>query len=118
MRRILNFFIMGLILWVATNFFPTHVQIKNFGVLALAVILFWVIEIAITILCLFIMAFGAAFERAFWIILSAIILIACEFIAIYILDANLDGFTVIGFWPKAIIALTYSLLHIKAPSED
>lgn len=118
MRRILNFFIMGLILWVATKFFPTHVQIKNFGVLALAVILFWLIEVAITVFCLLIMAFGAAFERVSWIILSVIIAIACEFITICILDAKLDGFTVIGFWPKAIIALTYSLLYIKAPSKD
>lgn len=45
MRRILNLFITGLILWMASKMAPEQVQIKDFGTLALATVSLWLVTI-------------------------------------------------------------------------
>ena len=43
MRRILNFFVTMLILFLASRWFPAHVQIDGFGALALTTLLLWLV---------------------------------------------------------------------------
>lgn len=47
MRRILNLFITGFILWMASKMAPEQVQIKDFGTLALATVSLWLVTIMI-----------------------------------------------------------------------
>ena len=52
MRRILNLFITGLILWMASKMAPEQVQIKDFGTLALATVSLWLVTIMIYVISL------------------------------------------------------------------
>ena len=74
MRRILNLFITGLILWVASKIAPEQVQIKDFGTLALATVSLWLVTIMIYVISLLFMAGGLIFESCSWAILGLFIM--------------------------------------------
>ena len=97
MRRILNFIITGVILWIAAKFFPPYVQIDSFGTLILATFLLWIIELVIAAICLLLGAAGAALESIFLIIACIAIILFADVIAFSVLSAKLAGFMVNGF---------------------
>ena len=105
MRRILNFFITGLILFVANQLFPNVVQIDSLGTLILAAVLFWLIGIAVVIVCAVIMFVGLFFDNPLWVIVGFVAIFFIHVIALSILSATLSGFAVIGFWPKVLLSL-------------
>ncbi|MBQ1373730.1 phage holin family protein [Candidatus Saccharibacteria bacterium] len=116
MRRIVNLFITGLILWIASKIAPEQVQIKDFGTLALATILLWITTIAIYGISLLFMSSGLIFESCSWIILGFFIMAAAKIIALYAISNWISGFNVIGFWPKFWIALACSMFTLSGPS--
>ncbi len=115
MRRILNFFITGLILFVANQLFPNVVRIDSLGTLILAAILFWLIGIAVVIVCAAIMFVGLFFDNPLWVIVGFVAIFFIHVIALSILSAALGGFAVIGFWPKVLLSLAYSMLALDNP---
>ena len=115
MRRILNFFITGLILFVANQLFPNVVQIDSLGTLILAAVLFWLIGIAVVIVCAVIMIVGLFFDNPLWVIVGFVAIFFIHVIALSILSATLSGFAVIGFWPKVLLSLAYSMLALDNP---
>lgn len=118
MRRILNFFITGLILFVANQLFPDVIQIDSLGTLILAAILFWLIGIAVVIVCAAIMFVGLFFDNPLWVIVGFVAIFFIHVIALSILSATLGGFAVIGFWPKVLLSLAYSMLALGSPSTN
>ena len=61
---------------------------------------------------------GAVFENAIWTIIGLILLLFSEVIAMTILSDSLDGFMIVGFWPKVLLSICFFLFHLKAPSDD
>lgn len=112
MRRILNFIITGFILWIAAKFFPPYVQIDNFGVLALATLLIWVVEVIIAVICVLLLAAGAAIENIPIIIIAFAVLVFTDVITFSILSTHLDGFLVNGFWTKVVLSICCNALTI------
>ena len=117
MRRILNLFITGLILWVASKIAPEQVQIKDFGTLVLATILLWLTTIAIYGISLLLMSGGLIFESCSWIILGFFIMAAAKILALYAIDSWIPGLSIVGFWPKFWIAIACSLFTLSGPSD-
>lgn len=117
MRRILNLFITGLILWVASKIAPEQVQIKDFGTLALATVLLWLVTIIIYVISLLFMAGGLIFESCSWTILGLFIMAAAKILALYAIDSWIPGLSIVGFWPKFWIAITCSLFTLSGPSD-
>ena len=118
MRTILNFIICGFILWIAAHFFPATVQIDSMGTLALATILIWVVGIVVGLLCLLMFGVGALFENIPWVIAGIILALFSDVIALTILSNNLSGFMVVGFWPKVLLSVCFTLFSLRSPSSD
>ena len=116
MRRILNLFITGLILWVASKIAPEQVQIKDFGTLALATVSLWLVTIMIYVISLLFMAGGLIFESCSWTILGLFIMAATKILALYAIDSWIPGLSIAGFWPKFWIAIACSLFTLSGPS--
>ena len=109
MRRILNFLITVLILFLASHFFPAHVHADSFGWLLLAAVLIWVVSTCIALMFFLMLAAGAALESVAWI---------SEIIAILLLSKWLSGFWVSGFWVAALLSICITILSIGKKSED
>ena len=118
MRTLLNLVIGGLVLWAASRLFPATVQIDGTRTLILATVLIWVVSLDIGLLCLLIMRIGAVFENWLWVIIGIILVLFSEVIAMTILSNHLNGFMVVGFWPKVLLSICFSLFRLKAPSSD
>lgn len=118
MRRLLNLIISGFVLWISTLIFPEQVQIENFGTLAIATILLWLINFAIAALGMLITAGGLIFESCSWSILGFVIIIFSKVLSLWALDAWLPGFTIHGFWLKLLIAFACSFFAIGEPSSQ
>ena len=118
MRTILNLVIGGLVLWAASRLFPATVQINGTGTLILATVLIWVVSFAVALICILIAGIGAVFENWIWIIIGIILVFFSDIIAMTILSKNLDGFMVVGFWPKVLLSICFALFHLRAPSSD
>ena len=119
MKNIINLFLGGLVLWVAWQFFPAVVQIDSFGKLVLATLLLWVITLVIDLVCVLLMGAGVigmvagGFPGVAIILVAIVLSLFAEIIAMTILSNNLDGFTIIGFWPKLLLAICFSVFHIE-----
>ena len=118
MRTLLNLAITGVILWIASSLFPATVQIDSIKTLALATFLIWIISSMIAFLCAFMAVIGMAFEKWVWVILSVIFIFFSEVIAMTILSNDLGGFMIVGFWPKVLLSICFSIMHLSAPSDD
>ena len=118
MRTLLNLVIGGLVLWAASRLFPATVQIDGTGTLILATVLIWVVSFVIGLLCLLIMGIGAVLENWLWVIIGIILVLFSEVIAMTILSNHLNGFMIVGSWPKVLLSICFSLFHLKAPSSD
>ena len=116
MRRILNLFITGLILWMASKMAPEQVQIKDFGTLALATVLLWLVTIIIYVISLLFMTGGLIFESCSWTILGLFIMAAAKILALYAIDSWVPDLSIVGFWPKFWIAIACSLFTLSGPS--
>ena len=118
MRRILNFLITVLILFLASHFFPAHVHADSFGWLLLAAVLIWVVSTCIALMFFLMLAAGAALESVAWMILPLIGIFFSEIIAILLLSKWLSGFWVSGFWVAALLSICITILSIGKKSED
>lgn len=116
MRRIVNLFITGFILWAASKIAPDQIHIKDFGTLVLATILLWLTTIAIYGISLLLMSGGLIFESCSWIILGFFIMAAAKILALYAISKWIPGFSIVGFWPKFWIAFACSVFTLSSPS--
>ena len=114
---LINLVITGAILWAAAKWFPGCVQIKDFGTLVVATLLIWLATVVIILLCPIILLAGAATDNDIVLVVAfiaiCILFLFSQVIAITILSNMLDGFTVVGFWPKILISIVDSLLCVK-----
>ena len=118
MKQIANFFITGMILWIAARFFPEYVRIDGIGTLILAAILLFVAETVVA-LALFLFFITAALSQnwAAIVVIFAMVFFA-EILAITLLSAWLPGLTIIGFWPKFLLAFAFSAFRISSSRND
>lgn len=112
MKSLLNFVLVGFILYVASCLFPETVQIDGFWTLVLATVLFEVVSLFIGVICIVAVAIGATFKNALWIIIGIIVLLFSEVITMYALSNFLDGFTIDGFWPKVLLSVCFVSLGL------
>lgn len=118
MITLLNFVIDGFVLWAASKLFPQVVQIDGFGTLALATFLLTAIAVVVRLLCVFVEVIGAACDNVIWLIIGFVALLFSGVIAMTILSDNLEGFNIVGFWPKVLLSLVMYLLELRSPNSD
>lgn len=118
MRQVLNFFIVGLVLWAASQVFPDIVQIDGVWALVIAVILMWLIEFVIAVLSTIIIELSACADNIVGMIIGLIILLFANVIGLSILSSILDGFMVVGFWPKVLLAIAFLFLRVGSSSSS
>ena len=114
--NISNFIVTGLILWAMTRIFPEQVKIDGFWHIVLSVIVLWIIEIAVQLFGAILTISGIASASCLVAILGVFSMMLAKFIALYIMDAALTGFTMRGFWLKLITACACSILCISYKS--
>lgn len=117
MRTLLNIVIRGFILWVASLLFPETFQINDMRTLVLATVLLWVVSLIIELLCALAMGAGIALDNVIIVICGLTLLLFSEVITMTILSNNLDGFMIVGFWPKVLLSICYSMLFLGTPSD-
>jgi len=111
MRTLLNLFANAIVLFLASLLFPSVVVICSLRALILAAALIWVISIVVVLSSLLITGLGIIYPDPFWIIIGIIAVFFAEVIALSILSNTLDGFAVIGFWPKVLLAICLTACH-------
>ena len=117
MRRILNFLITALVLFLAGKFFPANVWTESFGWLMLTTLLIWVVSSAIALLFVIVTVAGIYYESAAWVIVSIIGILFSTTITILLLSKWLSGFHVSGFWTALLLSLVISIFSFRKPSE-
>ena len=115
---ILNLIIDGLILWAASKIAPDVVQISGFGTLVLATILLTVVTALVGLICIAVAGIGVACDNVLWAIIGVVAVFFSSIIAMALLSSWLPGFAIIGFWPKALIAICCSLFELSKPKND
>lgn len=115
---ILNLIIDGLVLWAGTKIAPNVVQIDGFGTLVLATILLAVITLGVAFACVAVIGVSAACGSGTGIVIGIIAAFLSDVIAMALLSSWLPGFAIIGFWPKAIIAICFAIFERSNHSSD
>ena len=118
MRQIVNFFIVGLILWISTHAFPEYVQIDGGSTLILATLLFFVVTalVILGIVFVVIVVLDDLPTMAFVTLIVAMLLGGP--IALTILSKYLNGFNVVGFWPKVLISFACAFFTISTKHQN
>ncbi len=106
------------IMSTAAQLYPESVQIKNFATLVVATILIWIVTGIVHLLCLIAGASGVAMESIFLWIMISVIDLSAQVIAISIMSAILNDFTVVGLLPKALISIAYAFFCSKVAYEQ
>lgn len=122
MRTIINLFLHGLILWAAWQLFPDTVQIDGFGTLVLVTLLLWVISLVIGLIAILIFGLSvligagdglaALISAIVGIVLCFGLLLFADVIGLDFLSHQVQGFMVVGFWPKVLLAILFSVFSI------
>ena len=87
-------------------------------VCVLVVILLLVVRLITFALGILVIGLGVAYNSPLWIIIGFGVVFFANVIALTILSNNLNGFMVVGLWPKIILAVCFSLFKLRAPEED
>ena len=113
MKQIANFFITGIVLWVAAWLFPQYVKIDGFRTLVLASLLLFVAEVVVLI-AFFALITSAALAQ-FWagVLVGILFIFFAEIAVLSLLDAWLPGISIIGFWPKFCLAFALSVFRLQ-----
>lgn len=118
MRTIFNLFINCLVFWVSSLLFPKCVQISNFKTLVIAVVLIWLVTLMIDLCGMMATIVGVVVVNPLLAVFSIIFVLFSDIIAMAILSSYLEGFMIVGFWPKFLLALCCSLLHCRKQSSE
>ena len=118
MRAMLNIVINGFILWMASRLFPETVQIDGIGTLVLATFLLAIVTVAIVLLCMFVAVIGVACDNTAWFIVGFVASLFSCIIAMTILSNKLDGFMIVGLWPKVLLSICFSLFKLNDVVKD
>ncbi|MBP5674946.1 phage holin family protein [Candidatus Saccharibacteria bacterium] len=113
MRQIANFFITGIILWVAAWLFPQFVQIDSMKTLALAALLLFVAEVVVLLLFFALIVSAALAQYWAGVLVGMTFVFFAEIVALSLLDAWLPGLSIYGFWPKFLLAFALSVFRIQ-----
>lgn len=123
MRIIINLFLHGLVLWAAWQLFPDTVQIDGFGTLVLVTILLWVISLIIGLIAALLLGLSTMIGINGGLVTATVGIITCiglllfaDIISLDFLSCHLAGFTIVGFWPKVLLAILLSVFSIKSPA--
>ena len=116
MRIAVNLLLRGLVLWVAWQLFPNVVQIDSTQTLIIATLLLWLVTLVVWLLGFVLMSAGLIFGDVGWIVawvvFSLLMVVFASVVAMYILDANLAGFMINGFWPKLLLSICFGIVSI------
>ena len=118
LRRIINFVLIGLVLWIGSHFFPEIVQIDGMKTIILATVLIWIIATLLVVVSLLIIAVSAACGNVVGIIVGIISVVFAQVLTLIILSNCMDGFNIVGFWPKVIIAICFSIFSVDVKTNS
>lgn len=117
-RWIVNCIITGVVFWIASMLFPSVIVITGKYTILEAAVILGFCEIAV-LLIIFLMALFTFFTGNWIGIICAFISVFfAEIVALSLLSAWLPGLTIIGFWPKFLLALALSIFRIPYPNNQ
>lgn len=127
MRTIINLFLHGLVLWVAWQLFPDIVQFDGMGTLVLVTVLLWVISLVIGLIVVLLFGlsvlagvdgnFGGCITAAVGIALCFGLMLFADVIGLDFLSHQIQGFMIVGFWPKVLLAILLSVFSIGSTAK-
>ena len=118
MRQIMNFFLTGLVIWLAAKFFPNSVYVAGIGTLAVITFSLYLVQLVIVVACFIMIAFSLFTQNWIGIIIGFFTMIFAEVIAIGILSNQMDGFYVNGFFAQVLLAFAISCFQIPSRSNS
>ncbi len=114
MKGVANFIITFVILWIAAYFFPNVVHVDSIRTLIIATLLLFLAE-AVVVIILFIATIFSIMMLDWYAIIGTIIgIFFAEILALSLLSAWIPGFYIVGFWPKMLLALAFSIFRIPS----
>jgi putative membrane protein len=109
MRKILNFFIVGIVLWLSSLLFPEHIKFSGFPAIVLTTVLIYVV-ITIVMLAVFgTLALIGVEKIAIWIVCFICFALFSGTATLLIISYLYDGFSVSGFWTAFLLSFCLSL---------
>ena len=108
-RKILNFFIVGLVLWLSSLLFPEHIKFSGFPAIVLTTVLIYVV-ITIVMLAVFgTLALIGVEKIAVWIVCFIVFALFSGTATLLIISYLYDGFSLSGFWTAFLLSFCLSL---------
>ena len=118
MRRILNLFLTGLILFLGSKMFPDIIIINSLKTLLIASVLYWILN-AIVKVALFLISLLSLLEGQILTFIITLVGISLGgAVTLNLMSTYLPGFAVIGVFSKIILAFIIGLFTIGKPEED
>ncbi len=112
-RQILNFFILGIVIWIASLLFPENIKFSGFPAIILTTLLVYFIE-TLLILGVFLGLAALKIRRlAVWIIILVFFALFGMTASFLIVAYLYDGFSVSGFWSAFLLALGCSIFTVS-----
>lgn len=111
---VLNLFIDGLILWAGSQLAPGVIQISGIGTLILATILIWLISALVRGVSMLVTGVGITCDSIVWTGVGIIAVLFADILAMAILSNVLAGFMIVGFWPKVLLAICFSIFELSS----
>lgn len=112
MKQVVNFILAGLVLLLASVWFPTYVYVADFKTLIISTLLLFVAEILVVIL-IFAMIVAMALASNFQGVITGVVAVFfAEIIALSLLDAWMPGLAINGFMAKLLLAVALAIFRI------
>lgn len=109
---IVDLFIEGIILWVASRLFPSIVHIDSTFTLVMVTLLLWLVAVIIRIGCVVVGTIGLFSGNLAMVFLSVTAALFANVFALVYLSNHLSGFEVVGLFPAMLLALCFSICHV------
>lgn len=117
MRRILNLFIIGLILWVATKLFPGNVMIDSPKTLVIVTLAIFIVGTIIALLGFLLILLGIVTLNPATILLTVIVgvvvMMFSDAIALNFLAERIPGFMMRGTLTPYLLGLAFSIFSVN-----
>ena len=101
----------GIVLFGSAKLAPRTVQIDSTRTLIIASALIWIVSLIFAAIGMGAILAGALSLNAAILVAGTMMMAMANLLAIIILSDDMDGFAIIGYWPKMIIAVCFAFIN-------
>lgn len=117
MRNIINLLLTMLVLWIGTNYFHQYIQIDSNQIIVIVSLLMFAFDMIYGWILMLSAISSTVLIGCVPFILGVIAMPFLDFIKLYILTKNLNGFVINGFWTYVILVLILSMFKLEIKSK-